>query len=104
MIEEVEDDVLELSGVDPDRDPKEMWLEMVKQRLLADLEQFRADVESDHEQIEQWNFRDGSIFASVGSSDEEADPESGQGWMVRLVDAEALGAAGFARVRKAELS
>ncbi|HEX9351907.1 MAG TPA: hypothetical protein VF877_11605 [Gaiellaceae bacterium] len=104
VIEEVEDDVLELSGVDPDRDPKERWLETVKQRLLADLEQFRADVESDHKQIEQWSFRDGRIFASVGSSDEEADPESGHGWMVRLADAEALGAAGFARVRKAELS
>jgi hypothetical protein len=28
---------------------------------------------------------------------------SGHGWMCRLVDAEVLGAAGFERVRKAEL-
>jgi hypothetical protein len=103
VIEEVEDDLLELSGVNPDRDRKETWLETVKQRLLSDLELFRADVERDHDQIEEWSFRDGRIFASVGSWEDEAEPESGHGWMVRLADAEALGAAGFERVRKAEL-
>ena len=33
----------------------------------------------------------------------KADPYSGHGWMCRLVDASALAAAGFERVRKAEL-
>ena len=33
----------------------------------------------------------------------EADPDSGHGWMTRLVDVSALGAAGFSRVRKAEV-
>jgi hypothetical protein len=103
VIEEVEDDVLELAGVNPDRDPKETWLETVKQRLRSDLELFRADIEGDHDQIEEWSFRDGRIFASVGSWQDEADPASGHGWMVRLADAEALGAAGFERIRKAQL-
>jgi hypothetical protein len=103
VIEEVEDDLIELSGVDPDTDPKETWLETVKGRLRSDLALFRADVEGDFDQIEQWSFRDGKIFASVGSPDDEADPLSGHGWMCRLADAEALGAAGFERVRKAEL-
>jgi hypothetical protein len=103
VIEEVEDDLLELCGVAPDNDPKETWLETVQRRLRPDLAQFRADVEDDYEQIEQWSFRDGRIFASVGSPDDEADPLSGHGWMCRLLDAEVLGAAGFERVRKAEL-
>jgi hypothetical protein len=103
VIEEVSEDLLELCGVDPDTDPKDTWLETVKERLRSDLAQFRADVEGDLDQIEQWSFRDGRIFASVGSPDDEADPLSGHGWMCRLVDAEVLGAAGFERVRKAEL-
>jgi hypothetical protein len=103
VIEEIEDDLIELCGVDPDRDPRETWLATVKERLRTDLALFRADVETDHEQIEVWSFRGGRIFASVGSPDDEADPGSGHGWMCRLVDAGALGAAGFARVRKAEL-
>ncbi|HMJ00387.1 MAG TPA: hypothetical protein VK488_11185 [Gaiellaceae bacterium] len=103
VIEEVEDDLIELCGVDPDNDPRQSWLETVKTRLREDLAQFRADVEGDLEQIEQWSFRDGRIFAAVGSPDDESDPLSGYGWMCRLADAEALGAAGFERVRKAEL-
>jgi hypothetical protein len=103
VIEEVSEDLLELCGVDPDTDPKDTWLETVKERLRSDLAQFRADVEGDLDQIEHWSFRDGRIFASVGSPDDEADPLSGHGWMCRLVDAEVLGAAGFERVRKAEL-
>jgi hypothetical protein len=103
VIEEVEDDLLELCGVDPDSDPKETWLKTVQSRLRSDLAQFRADVEGEEEQIEQWSFRDGRIFASVGSPDDEADPLSGHGWMCRLLDAEVLGAAGFERVRKSEL-
>jgi hypothetical protein len=103
ILEEIEDDLVELCGVDPDRDPRETWLPMVKERLTVDLEQFRADVEGDHDEIEEWNFRGGRVFVSVGTEDDESDPEKGHGWMCRLLDAEALGAAGFERVRKAEL-
>jgi hypothetical protein len=102
-IEEVNDDLLELCGVDPGRDPKDTWLETVKERLRSDIGNFRADIEGEEEQIEQWGFRDGRIFASIGTLDDEADPLSGHGWMCRLQDAEVLGAAGFVRVRKAEL-
>jgi hypothetical protein len=102
-IEEVNDDLLELCGVDPGRDPKDTWLETVKERLRSDIGNFRADIEGEEEQIEQWGFRDGRIFASIGTLDDEADPFSGHGWMCRLQDAEVLGAAGFVRVRKAEL-
>jgi hypothetical protein len=103
VIEEVGDDLMELSGVDTESDPRDTWLGIVKRRLLSDLTKFREDIEGEHRQIEEWDFRDGRIFASVGSTDDEADPFSGHGWMCRLLDAEALGAAGFARVRKAEL-
>lgn len=104
ILEEIEDDLLEQCGVNPERDPRETWLEKVKERLRTDLEQFRADVEGDHDAIEEWDFRDGRIFASVGSLDDESDPDSGHGWMCRLLDAGALGAAGFSRVRKPELA
>jgi hypothetical protein len=103
VIEEINDDLLELCGVNPDTDPKDGWLETVSGRLRDDLASFREDIEGEHEQIEQWSFRDGRIFASIGSEDDESDPLSGHGWMCRLVDAEVLGAAGFERVRKAEL-
>jgi hypothetical protein len=103
ILEEVEDDLLELCGVDPDRDPPETWLDTVRERLRADLESFRADVEGHHDEIEEWDFLDGRVFAAVGSYDDEADPDVGYGWLSRLVDAGALGAAGFRRVRKAEL-
>ena len=104
ILEEIEDDLLELCGVNPDRDPKETWLEKVKERLQSDLERFQADIEGDHDEIEEWDFRDGRIFASVGSIEDEANSESGHGWMTRLVDVGALTAAGFARVRKADLA
>jgi len=103
VIEELPDDLIELCGIDADNDPKDTWLETVKRRLLSDLSHFRADIEGEHAQIEQWSFRDGLIFASTGSRDDEADALSGHGWMCRLLDAEVLGAAGFERVRKAEL-
>lgn len=103
ILEEIEDDLLEQCGVHPNSDPRETWLATVKERLRSDLEQFRADIEDDHDQIEEWDFLDGRIFASVGSADDEADPDSGHGWMCRLVDSGALSAAGLARVRKAEL-
>jgi hypothetical protein len=103
VIEEVNDDLLELCGVNPDTDPKNEWIETVRSRLRDDLASFRADIEGDEDQIEQWGFRDGRIFASFGSEDDESDPLSGHGWLCRLVDAEVHGAAGFVRVRKAEL-
>lgn len=104
VLAEVDDDLIVQSGVDTDNDPRDTWLGTVKQRLLSDLERFRADVEGDHDQIEQWSFRDGRVFASIGSEDDESDPDKGHGWMCRLVDSDALGSAGFERVRKAELA
>jgi hypothetical protein len=103
-IEEIHDDLLVRSGVNPNRDPQESWLDIVKERLQADLEQFRADVETNHDQIEEWDFRDGPVYAAIGSYDDEANPESGHGWMTRLYDAGVLEAAGFTRVRKADLA
>jgi hypothetical protein len=103
ILEEIEDDLLELCGVNPDHDPRETWLATVKERLREDLRRFRDDVEGDHDEIEEWDFRGGRVFASVGSLDDEADPERGHGWLCRLIDVSALGAAGFERVRKARL-
>jgi hypothetical protein len=103
VLEEVEDDLLVLSGVDPDGDPRDSWIETVKERLRADLERFRQDIEGDHDEIEEWDFRGGRIFASVGSFEDEADPDKGHGWMVRLFDGGVLTAAGFERVRKLQL-
>ena len=73
VLEEVEDDLLEQCGVEPDRDPRETWLEQVQQRPRSDLEHFCADTDAGH------------------------------GWMCRLLDSSVLAAAGFARMRKAEL-
>jgi hypothetical protein len=103
ILAEIEDDLLELCGVDPDTDPRDTWLDTVKERLRDDLRLFRRDIEGDHDEIEEWEFADGRVFAAVGSPDDEADPNKGYGWMCRLVDSGALGAAGFERVRKAEL-
>ena len=102
-IEVIHDDLLWRSGVNPKRDPQEAWIEIVKERLRADLEQFRADIVSNHDQIEEWDFRNGPVFAAIGSFDDEANPESGHGWMTRLYDAGVLEAAGFTRVRKVDL-
>jgi hypothetical protein len=103
QLEEIEDDLLKLCGVRPDSDPRETWLGTVKERLRSDLERFRADIEGDHDEIEEWDFRDGRIFASVGSVDDEANPDVGHGWLSRLVDSGVLTVAGFRRVRKTEL-
>ncbi len=103
ILEEIEDDLFEQCGVDQDSDPRDTWLNTVKERLRVDLERFQADVEGDHDEIEEWDFRDGRVFASVGREEDEANPDSGHGWMCRLLDASALGAAGFDRVRKAEI-
>jgi len=104
VLEEIEDDLLELCGVRPDRDPQDAWLDIVKERLRVDLERFRADVETGHDQIEHWDFLGGRVYAAVGDADDEADPDSAFGWLCRLVDVGALTAAGLRRVRKAELS
>jgi hypothetical protein len=102
-LDTIEDDLLEMCGVDTRRDAESMWLETVKARLGDDLDRFSADVEGDHDEIEEWDFQRGRVFAAMGAPDDEADPDSGYGWMCRLVDAGALGAAGFARVRSPEL-
>jgi len=102
-LDEIEDDLLELCGVNPDRDRRETWLETVKERLRADLASFRDDIEGDHDEIEEWDFLDGRVFAAVGEADDEADPDSGFGWLCRPLDAGVLAAAGFRRVRKSEL-
>jgi hypothetical protein len=103
VIEEINDDLLVRCGVDPDRDPRDSWLSKVQDRLRDDLALFRQDIEGEHDQIEEWDFRGGRVFAATGTPDAESDPLSGYGAMCRLLDAEALGAAGFVRVRKAEL-
>ena len=103
ILEEVHDDLLEMCGVDPRHDPEETWLNAVKERLRDDLDSFRRDIEDHHDEIEEWDFLGGRIFAAVGNVDDESNPLSGFGWMCRLFDAEALGAAGFQRVRKAGL-
>ena len=43
------------------------------------------------------------MFASIGSFDDQANPDIGHGWLSRLVDSSASAAAGFSRVRKAQL-
>ena len=103
IFEEIEDDLFELCGVDVDNDPRETWLAAVKERLHEDRQSFRADIEGDHDEIEEWEYRDGRIFASIGTEADEADPLEGHGWMCRLIDVGALGAAGFERVRKGEI-
>jgi hypothetical protein len=102
-LDTIADDLLELCGVDTRSGSEGEWLEIVQARLREDLDSFSADVEGDHDEIEEWDFHDGRVFASVGSVADESDPDRGHGWMCRLLDAGALGAAGFARVRKPEL-
>lgn len=102
-LEEIGDDLLELCGVDTRRQPEAAWVGIVQQRLRDDLARFRDDIEGDHDEIEEWDFRGGRIFAAIGSPDDEASPARGYGWLCRLVDSDTLGAAGFRRVRKASL-
>jgi hypothetical protein len=51
IFEEIEDDLFEQCGVDVGHDRRETWLGIVKERLRADLEAFRNDVEGDHDEI-----------------------------------------------------
>jgi len=102
VLEELGDDLMELCGVDFRR-PRETWLDQAKERLREDLRAFGADIDGDHDEIEEWDVDGSRVFASVGSWEDEASPDKGHGWMSRLVDASVLGAAGFRRVRKVEL-
>ena len=104
VIEELGDDLLELCGVDFNHDRRSTWIDIARGRLREDLERFREDIETDRDQIEQWEFRQGRIYAAVGQGDDEYRPDVGYGWMCRLVDADVLGAAGFRRVRQAQLT
>jgi hypothetical protein len=101
-LDELGDDVLELCGVDFAR-PRDTWAATARERLQEDLERFRADVEGDRDEIEEWDSGGSRILASVGRWEDEAAEHTGHGWMSRLVDASALGAAGFRRVRKVEI-
>jgi hypothetical protein len=103
ILEEIGDDLIELSGIDPARDQRETWLGQVKARLRSDLANLRADVEGDQDEIEQRSYRGGWILTSVGREEDEADPDKGHGWMTRLVDGGVLTAASFQRVRKPDL-
>ncbi len=103
ILEEFGDDLLALCGVDFAHDPRDTWAAKAQERLLSDLERFRGDIEGDHDEIEEWDSGEATIFASVGRWEDEAAADKGHGWMVRLVDASALAAAGFHRVRKVDL-
>jgi hypothetical protein len=100
ILEELEDDLIEQCGVDTRHDPPEAWLDRVKQRLHDDLDSLRADIEGPHDQVEEWDFHGGRIFAAVGSFADDSNPLSGYGWLCRLVDASVLQAGGFYRARK----
>jgi hypothetical protein len=100
ILEELEDDLIEQCGVNPGRDRRETWLDIVKRRLRNDLDSFRTDIEGLHDEVERWVFRGARIFATVGRFDDDLNPSSGFGWMCRLVDSGVLLAAGFFRVRK----
>jgi hypothetical protein len=100
VLEELEDDLIEQSGVNTRRDPQELWLEIVKHRLRSDLESFRHDAEGRHREIKEWYFAESRIFAAVGNFDDDLNPSRGYGWLCRLVDAGVLQAAGFYRAHK----
>lgn len=100
ILEEIEDDLVEQCGVDVARQPRNTWLDRVKQRLRQDLASVRADIDGSHDQIEEWDFHGSRIFAAVGSFDDDSNPLSGYGWLCRLIDASVLQAGGFYRVRK----
>jgi hypothetical protein len=100
ILEELEDDLIEQCGVDTRHVPQVAWLALVKQRLRGDLSSLRADIEGPHDEIEEWDYHGGRIFAAAGKFDDDSSPLSGYGWLCRLVDASVLQAGGFYRVRK----
>jgi hypothetical protein len=100
ILEELEDDLIEQCGVNPSRDKRETWLDIVKRRLRNDLDSFRADIDGLHDEIEEWDFHGARIFATVGRFDDDSNASSSFGWMCRLVDSGVLLAGGFYRARK----
>jgi hypothetical protein len=104
ILEEINDHLLEIAGVDTRNAQQETWLDTVKQRLRDDLAAFRNDIEGDHDEIEEWDFRGGRVFSAIGRLDDEANPLSGYGWLSRLVDASVVGAAHFQRVSQVDLA
>ena len=76
VLEELGDDLMELCGVDFRR-PRETWLDQAKERLREDLRAFRADIEGNHDEIEEWDVDGARVFASVGSWEDEAAPGQG---------------------------
>jgi hypothetical protein len=92
-------DLLEMCGVDPSRDAQETWLDVVQERLRDDLQSLRADIEGDHDDIEEWDFLGGRIFAAVGSIEEESNPLSFPAACQGGVSAGGSGPAGAGRLR-----
>jgi hypothetical protein len=68
ILEELEDDLLEQCGVNPGRDPQRTWLDKAKRRLRDDLDSFRGDIERDHDQTEEWDFRGARSSQRLGAS------------------------------------
>ena len=69
----IEDDLIELCGVNPDHDPRGTCREGQGAPPRGP-PPVPHDVECVHDEIEEWSFRGGRNFASVGSPDEEARP------------------------------
>lgn len=103
ITEEIGQDLIQECSVDPDEADRPDVLEAVKSRLRKDLERFRDDVETDRDEIEVWEYAGSRIFVTLGHWSDEDKPDSAHGWMCRLADSGALGAAGFHRLRKADL-
>jgi len=103
VLEEVGDDLLLECGVDTEGSPRETWLAVVQDRLRSDLASFRSEVDGGHEELELWELGGTRIFVSTGTTDDEREPSSGHGCLCRLVDSGVLAAAGFERLRKADL-
>ena len=103
IIEEIGDDLLLECGVNTEKDARPTWLETVKERLRDDMERFRDDIETDRDEIEVWEYAGSRIFVTLGRWADEDNPSSAHGWMCRLADSGVLGAAGFHRLRKADL-
>ena len=101
ILEEIEDDLVVLCGVDTERTRRRPGSRPSRRGCTKTCAASATDIESGHDQIEEWDFRDGRMFASIGSFDDQANPDSGHGWLSRLVDSSASAAAGFSRVRKA---
>jgi hypothetical protein len=103
VLAEVGDDLLLECGVDAEGRPREAWLAAVKERLRSDLEALRRELDDTHGDIELWELGGTRIYVAAGGSGCELDPASACGWLCRLGDSGALAAAGFERLRRADL-